>query len=88
MQHLRRTPALLLLLSSLSCAACGAPQAVVTLAPRQPLPAEVWACPAQPQPPADGYADAALASWIADLADAGQDCRDQLQTAHAIVEGK
>lgn len=87
MQHHRRAPALLALLLSLSCAGCGAPQAVVTLAPRQPLPAEVWACPAQPEPPGDSFNDDALASWVADVAAAGQGCRDQLQTAHDIVEG-
>lgn len=88
MRRQLQTPALILLLSSPSLAGCGAVQAVATLIPRQPLPAEVWQCPAQPEPPAGGsFDDAALASWVADVAAAGQGCRDQLATAHDIVEG-
>lgn len=87
-QH-RRVPALLLLLSTPFLQGCGAPLTVATLAPHQPLPAEVWACPAQPEPPqGDSFDDATLASWVADLAASGQGCRDQLATAHDIVEGK
>ena len=79
--------ALLVLLFAPSLAACGAPQAVPVAVPHQPLPAEVWACPQQPAPPADTASDNTLAGWIADLASAGQGCRDALHTAHDIVEG-
>lgn len=85
-RHLLPVP--LLLLSGLSLAGCGAVQAAATLVPRAPLPSAAWQCQPEPTPPIDGSDDAAFASWIADLADAGQSCRDALKTAHDIVEGE
>lgn len=72
----------------LSLPACGVPQAIVRLVPRQPQPAQVWQCRDQPQPPTDTADDDGAMGWVADLIDAGQSCRDQLHTAHDIVEGK
>lgn len=59
-------------------AGCGASQPVVISAPRMTIPVQLKTCPPQPEPPADGSGDRALANWILDLADAGQSCRDTL----------
>lgn len=60
----------------LLCAACAAPPAPLLLRPE--IPADLLACQAQPDPPATVRTDADLATWIVDLATAGDDCRSRL----------
>ena len=81
----KRTYALLLL-SAMQLTACGASLPHVIQAPRLVVPDSLTTCQAQPEPPADPYGDKELASWILDLADAGQDCRDKLATVKGLVQ--
>lgn len=60
-------------------------QPVVTEAPRLVVPPSLLSCQEQPQPPADGADDTALAHWILDLAAAGDDCRGKLAAVRRVV---
>lgn len=77
MPHLARRLAPAALLSALCLTACSQPQPQVAMTPAQQIPAQLLACLPQPVPPAI-VTDADLATYLADLADAGADCRTTL----------
>lgn len=85
MRHRRRRLAWAVLPLPLLCAACGA-RDVVTMALRPEIPAALWTCPPQPEPPPEGSDDAALADWILTGFSAGDACRQQLRIVRGIVE--
>jgi hypothetical protein len=78
--------ALLCLLSALLSTGCAAPLPPPVQVERLSVPAELLACPPQPEPPASPD-DRALAGYILDLADAGDDCRAKLGRVADLVAG-
>ena len=80
-----RLAAHLVLLSLPLLTACGASPPLVTEAPRLTIPDSLKACQPQPEPPAAGADDTALATWIVDLAEAGADCRGKLAAVVKVI---
>lgn len=79
MPHLLRPPARPLLLCALLLTGCAtSPPAVV-------VPASMLRCSPAPPVPAAGDGDGALARFILDLAEAGEDCRTRLRLVGEIV---
>jgi len=57
----------------------------VVEAPRLTVPVSLLSCAEQPDPPAAGADDTALARWILDLAAAGDDCRGKLAAVARVA---
>ena len=64
---------------------CGSNPTVVE-APHLAVPASLLSCAGQPEPPASGADDTALAHWILDLAAAGDDCRGKLGSVAKVLQ--
>jgi hypothetical protein len=58
---------------------------VAVISPTPKLPADLWACKAEPALPSQEFGKP-LADFVVDLADAGRDCRSKLAGAKAILE--
>ncbi len=81
----RPTMGLLPLCFAICLTACAQPRLETRLQiERVTVPAELLACEPQPEPPAGIYTQAAVATFIVDLADAGQDCRERLARIAAL----
>lgn len=65
--------------------ACGGRPPQVAEAPRLTVPVSLLSCAPQPEPPAAGADDTALAHWILDLASAGDDCRGKLAAVGKVL---
>jgi len=85
MPRLSPPPVRLRLLLLLPLAACAAPSPPVVRTERLEVPASLLACLPQPEPPGAGADDSALARWILDLAEAGEDCRGRLARVAEVV---
>ena len=84
MPHHILSRAMPLLPCALLLTACGSSLNTVE-APRLTVPASLLACATQPEPPAAGTDDTALAHWILDLASAGDDCRGKLGAVAKVL---
>lgn len=87
--HLKRTLALIAMLSALFLTACGSGPAHLPRVEvqRQTVPVALLSCQPQPPPP-PMVDDRALALYILALADAGDDCRDRLSRVRGLVEAQ
>lgn len=79
-----RTRARIPLLCALLLTGC-ATTPVVTEAPRLAIPETLKTCPPQPVPPPAAADDRDLATWIVDLAGAGQTCRSNLSSVMKVL---
>jgi len=85
MPHHILSRAMPLLPCALLLTGCGGRLPNTVEAPRLTVPASLLACAEQPEPPAAGTDDTALAHWILDLASAGDDCRGKLRAVAKVL---
>lgn len=79
-----QTLALCLMLSSLLLTGCGGVEVVET---RLKVPGHLLTCQAEPEPPIE-MTGQAVAGFIVDLAEAGEDCRRRLGAVQRILDGQ
>lgn len=75
-------PLFMLLLVATALLGCAKPAPVVT-AQATPIPDQLLGCKPEPMPPATG-SQRQVASYVLDLADAGEDCRQKLGAVKSI----
>ena len=79
------TLALAASLTALFVTACADSLPETVRTERLSIPASLLGCREQPEPPPDDADDRAVATWIGDLADAGEDCRQRLARVAELV---